>query len=549
MKKIYLSLLVLIFLGCEEKSIYDNSSINKINEGNLHRHIQILASDEYGGRAPGSPGGEKTKQYISQSFKDLSIEALDKNYLIEVPLVEMTVTKESYLSLIENNKERRLKQGSETVYWTKRVSEKVSVKNSDLVFVGYGIVAPEYQWNDYKGIDMKGKTAVILINDPGFATQDSNLFKGNAMTYYGRWTYKYEEAARQGAEAVLIIHETKPAAYPWQVVETSWQGKQIDLKRDDMGQNKVNVEAWITYPIAKEIFTNAKLDLVELKQQALQKDFQPVAIPGVKLKASLVNQINFSISHNVAGIKKGTTPPEEFILIMAHWDHLGTKEGLSGDNIYNGAVDNATGIAGILELARTLSASENQRSLLFLAVTAEESGLLGSAYFAEYPPIELSNIVAGYNFDGVLPVGKTKDVIVVGHGASELEDILQRELEKVGKYIVPDPMPEKGFFYRSDHISFAKKGVPVLYADGGFDKLDGGKKAGRIFAEEYTAKHYHQPSDEYDPNWDLGGFVEQLTITANMVKYLANSDRWPKWYEGNEFKEIREKSLEKAINN
>jgi len=549
MKKIYLSLLVLIFLGCEEKSTYDNSSINKINEGNLHRHIQILASDEYGGRAPGSPGGEKTKQYISQSFKDLSIEALDKNYLIEVPLVEMTVTKESYLSLIENNKERRLKQGSETVYWTKKVSEKVSVKNSDLVFVGYGIVAPEYQWNDYKGIDMKGKTAVILINDPGFATQDSNLFKGNAMTYYGRWTYKYEEAARQGAEAVLIIHETKPAAYPWQVVETSWQGKQIDLKRDDMGQNKVNVEAWITYPIAKEIFTNAKLDLVELKQQALQKDFQPVAIPGVKLKASLVNQINFSISHNVAGIKKGTTHPEEFILMMAHWDHLGTKEGLSGDNIYNGAVDNATGIAGILELARTLSASENQRSLLFLAVTAEESGLLGSAYFAEYPPIELSNIVAGYNFDGVLPVGKTKDVIVVGHGASELEDILQRELEKVGKYIVPDPMPEKGFFYRSDHISFAKKGVPVLYADGGFDKLDGGKKAGRIFAEEYTAKHYHQPSDEYDPNWDLGGFVEQLTITANMVKYLANSDRWPKWYEGNEFKEIREKSLEKAINN
>ncbi|MEC7910135.1 MAG: M28 family metallopeptidase [Pseudomonadota bacterium] len=549
MKKIYLSLLVLIFLGCEEKSTYDNSSINKINEGNLHRHIQILASDEYGGRAPGSPGGEKTKQYMSQSFKDLSIEALDKNYLIEVPLVEMTVTKESYLSLIENNKERRLKQGSETVYWTKRVSEKVSVKNSDLVFVGYGIVAPEYQWNDYKGIDMKGKTAVILINDPGFATQDSNLFKGNAMTYYGRWTYKYEEAARQGAEAVLIIHETKPAAYPWQVVETSWQGKQIDLKRDDMGQNKVNVEAWITYPIAKEIFTNAKLDLVELKQQALQKDFQPVAIPGVKLKASLVNQINFSISHNVAGIKKGTTHPEEFILMMAHWDHLGTKEGLSGDNIYNGAVDNATGIAGILELARTLSASENQRSLLFLAVTAEESGLLGSAYFAEYPPIELSNIVAGYNFDGVLPVGKTKDVIVVGHGASELEDILQRELEKVGKYIVPDPMPEKGFFYRSDHISFAKKGVPVLYADGGFDKLDGGKKAGRIFAEEYTAKHYHQPSDEYDPNWDLGGFVDQLTITANMVKYLANSDRWPKWYEGNEFKEIREKSLEKAINN
>lgn len=544
MKKFYLlSLIIFIFSGCDKPNDYERSSINKVKEDNLHKHIKILASDEFGGRGPGSIGGEKTKEYISKIFKELSLEPLKEDYLIEVPLVEVTVGEKSYLSLIENNKERKLQQGSETVYWTKKVSEKISVEDSDLVFVGYGIVAPEYQWNDYKGIDMRGKTAVMLINDPGFATQDSNLFKGNAMTYYGRWTYKYEEAARQGAEAVLIIHETKPAAYPWQVVETSWQGKQIDLKREDMGQNRVNVEAWITYPIAEQIFTKANLNLENLKQQALEKDFNPVVIPGIKLKANLINKIKFSNSHNVAGIKRGTRSPHEFILMMAHWDHLGTKEGLSGDNIYNGAVDNATGVAGILELARTLSMYENERSLLFLAVTAEESGLLGSAYFAEYPPIELSNIVAGYNFDGVLPVGKTKDVIVVGYGASELEDILKTELDRVGKYIVPDPLPEKGFFYRSDHISFAKKGVPMLYADGGFDKVNGGEEAGKIFAEEYTAKNYHQPSDEYDPDWDLSGFVDQLTITKNMVKYLANSDKWPEWYEGNEFKMIREESL------
>ena len=543
MKKIYLILLMtLMFLGCNNSKNYEEFSINEIEELNLHKHIKVLASDEYGGRSPGSIGGEKTKSYISQIFEELDLEGLNGDYLIEVPLVEVTVNKESYLSFLHNNGERKLKQGVETVYWTKRVIEEVSVQESELVFVGYGIVAPEYGWNDYKEINMRGKTAVMLINDPGFATQDASLFKGNAMTYYGRWTYKYEEAARQGADAVLIIHETKPAAYPWQVVETSWQGKQIDLKREDMGLNRVKVEAWITYPVAKELFEKTNLNLENLKQQALDKNFKPVIMEGVKLKAELTNNIKFSNSHNVAGIKKGSIRPEEYILMMAHWDHLGTKEGLSGDNIYNGAVDNATGVAGILALAETLNSYENERSLLYLAVTAEESGLLGSAYFAEYPPIDLSNIVAGYNFDGVLPVGKTRDVTVVGYGASELEDILKAELDKEGKYIVPDPQPEKGYFYRSDHISFAKKGVPMLYADGGFDKIEGGKEAGRALADEYTAQNYHQPSDEYDPKWDLSGFVDQLTVTANMVNYLANSNRWPEWYEGNEFRSIREES-------
>jgi len=536
MKILFLILISLIIQGCDQPA-------NEIKELNLHKHIEILASDEFEGRGPGSAGGEKTKLYLKEEFKKMGLPSIRGDYYLEVPLSKMTVDlNSSFLSISKNDKARILEAGPETVYWTKRVVEGVSVRTSELVFVGYGIVAPEYGWNDYKNLDVKGKTAVMLINDPGFWTEDPELFNGKSMTYYGRWTYKFEEAARQGAEAVLIIHDTAPAAYPWQVVETSWAGKQIDLKREDMGRSRVKVEGWITSEVAEDIFGQANLDLKALKQAALKADFQSVEMTGLTLDAALNNKVEFSISHNVAAVKNGYKKPNEYILMMAHWDHLGIKEDQSGDNIYNGAVDNASGTAGLLELANYFSKVESERSLLFLAVTAEESGLLGSQYFAEYPPIKLSNIVAGYNFDASLPVGKTKDVIVVGYGASELEDILKTELDKVGRYIVPDPQPEKGFFYRSDHISFSKKGVPMLYADSGFDKIDGGKEAGRAFGDEYTAKYYHQPSDEYDPDWDLSGFADQLTLTTKMVKYLADSDRWPEWYEGNEFRSIREES-------
>ena len=536
MKILFLILISLIIQGCDQPA-------NEIKELNLHKHIEILASDEFEGRGPGSAGGEKTKLYLKEEFKKMGLPSIKGDYYLEVPLSKMTVDlNSSFLSISKNDKARILEAGPETVYWTKRVVEGISVRASKLVFVGYGIVAPEYGWNDYKNLDVKGKTAVMLINDPGFWTEDPEIFNGKSMTYYGRWTYKFEEAARQGAEAVLIIHDTAPAAYPWQVVETSWAGKQIDLKREDMGRSRVKVEGWITSEVAEDIFGQANLDLKALKQAALKADFQSVEMTGLTLDAALNNKVEFSISHNVAAVKNGYKKPNEYILMMAHWDHLGIKEDQSGDNIYNGAVDNASGTAGLLELANYFSNIETERSLLFLAVTAEESGLLGSQYFAEYPPIKLSNIVAGYNFDASLPVGKTRDVIVVGYGASELEDILKAELDKVGRYIVPDPQPEKGFFYRSDHISFAKKGVPMLYADGGFDKIDGGKEAGRAFGDEYTAKYYHQPSDEYDPDWDLSGFADQLTLTTKMVKYLADSDRWPEWYEGNEFRSIREES-------
>ena len=527
----------LLLVGC--------SNEHTIQEDNLHKHTKILSSDEFGGREPGTAGGELTKRYIENEFKSYGLKPVKDEYLLEVPLSKMEVDlSESYLSIDINSKARNLRPGKETVFWSKRVEEKININDSDLIFMGYGIIAPEYEWNDYEGVDVRGKTLVILINDPGFATQDPNLFNGNAMTYYGRWVYKFEEAARQGAEALIIIHDTEPAAYPWQVVETSWSGAQIDLKREDLGANRIKVESWITYDVASELFEKSGLNLEEQKKNALKNDFKPVPMEGLKLNAQLRNQINFSSSHNVAAVKQGTVRPDEYIIFIAHWDHLGIKEGHSpiNDQIYNGAVDNATGVAGILELANYFSTEETDRSLMFLAVTAEESGLLGSEYFAEYPPIQLSNIVAGYNFDGVLPVGKTNDVIVVGYGASDLEDILKEELDKVGKYITPDPFPEKGFFYRSDHISFAKKGVPMLYADGGIDKTDGDIEAGEKLSIDYTKYHYHQPSDEYDDSWDLSGFQEHLVITSKMAKKLANTKEWPEWYEGNEFKLIREES-------
>ena len=441
MKNVILVILTLIIVGaCSSESFID--------EKNLHKHIKILASDEFGGRAPGSEGGEKTKDYIKEEFLTSGLVPIKDNYFLDVPLSKMVVdVNKSSLNIETKNDTRQLIAGSESVFWSKQVKKEISVESSELVFIGYGVVAPEYDWNDYKDIDVTGKTLVMLINDPGFRLEDPNLFKGRAMTYYGRWVYKFEEAARQGAEAVLIIHETEPAAYPWQVVETSWTGMQIDLRRKDMGANRVKIEGWITSEVAKELFDEAGLDLEVLKRKALDKNFTAVPMGGLKANVTLFNEISFANSHNVAGVKKGTKRPDEYVLMMAHWDHLGTKDGHSAtnDHIYNGAVDNASGVAGILELANFFKSVETERSLLFLAVTAEESGLLGSQYFAEYPPIDLSKVVAGYNFDGVLPVGKTKDVVVVGYGASELEDILKTELDKLDKYIMPDPHPEKGY--------------------------------------------------------------------------------------------------------
>jgi len=536
--------LLVMLVGISILTSSCSDSLSDTTDGRLRYWISTLASDEFEGRSPGTEGGQLTKNFISKTFQDLNLEPVNGSYFLDVPTSEITLKDSSYLTLSFRGNDRKMITGDEVVFWTKQAREYRKIRDSEVVFVGYGIVAPEYDWNDYAGIDVKGKTVVILVNDPGFATGKLRLFNGRSMTYYGRWTYKFEEAARQGAAAAIIVHEEEPAAYPWSVVENSWQGPQLDLQRDDLGEDRVILEGWIRDTVLTDVLSYTGFNYDSLKTIALEKTFSAFPLRGLTLSSEIHNKVRYLQSHNIASIKKGTTNPGEYILFMAHWDHLGILDGgeVGEDVISNGAVDNATGVAAILEFAKRFSEVDTQRSIMFLAVTLEESGLLGSEYFAEYPPIELSNIVAVFNYDGILPTGLTNDMVVVGYGASELEDLLDDELSKSGRYINPDPNPEKGYFYRSDHISFAKKGVPVLYADGGFDLVEGGKEAGIKIEEDYRLDAYHGVADEYDESWNLEGLNQSIDTIFNISNELANNTKWPNWYEGNEFKAIRDAS-------
>jgi Zn-dependent M28 family amino/carboxypeptidase len=511
-----------------------------VSEENLRAGIATLASDEFEGRAPATLGGAKTRAWLISEMQRIGLEPGNgSSYEQAVPLVELTVQKDA--SNLSINGEL-LELGSETVYWTKRVVEDVSFADSDLVFVGYGVVAPEYGWNDYDGVDVTGKTVVILVNDPGFATEDPELFNGRSMTYYGRWTYKYEEAARQGAAAALVVHQTEPAAYGWGVVEGSWTGAQLDLERPDGGAGRVALEGWIQEAVARDLFAKAGMDFDAATASAKERGFKPASMEGLKASAALKNTIRRSESANVAGVIPGTDHPDEYVLYMAHWDHLGVSDAAEGDAISNGAVDNATGTAGILAIAEAFMAStpKPKRSIMFVAVTAEESGLLGSAYLGEAPIVPFAQIVGGINIDAMLPTPPTKDLIVIGYGASELEDLLKKAADKRGMYLRPDAEPEKGYFYRSDHISLAKKGVPMIYADSGIDLVDGGEEAGKAIGADYTANRYHKPADEYSPDWDLSGITQGLTILMEVGADMAYADIWPNWYEGNEFRALRD---------
>lgn len=520
----------------------ENSNSKTIK--NLHYLIKELSSDEMQGRNPGTEGAKITKNFIASEFKKNGLTPLDKTFFQEVPAVSSLVADKSFFTISFRDQDKKFDYGSEVVFWSKRNKGEQIIRSSDLVFVGYGIVAPEYKWNDYAGVDVKGKTVVMLVNDPGFDTGKLRLFNGSAMTYYGRWTYKFEEAARQGAAAAIIIHEENAAAYPWSVVQNSWTGPQLDLQRKNLGIDRCILESWISLESANNILEFTGFDYLTLKEFALDRNFQAFTLKGLKLTATIKSDINYFSSHNLIGFKKGIINPDEFIIFMAHWDHLGlTDEGK--DKIYNGAVDNATGVAGIIELARLFKNIDTDRSLIFLATTLEESGLLGSEFFANYPPIDLANVVAGFNFDGILPTGKTKDMAVIGYGASELEELLEKQLLKEGRYINPDPNPEKGFFYRSDHISFAKRGVPVLFSDDGFDLIDGGKIAGMEKLYDYTLNKYHAVNDEYDESWNLEGLEQNINTIFSISLQLANSNSWPNWYENNEFRAIRDLQLSK----
>ena len=538
-----IALTALSALGCGDS--YVTPALRVIDEAGLREHIQTLASDEFEGRAPSSHGEELTVRYLADAFQQMGLQPGNgDSYFQDVPLVETVVPNNPALTIRGRGATTELAFGTEFLGWTKRVVDRARLTNSPLVFVGYGVVAPEYDWNDYEGVNVQGRTVVILVNDPGFATQDEALFKGNAMTYYGRWTYKYEEAARQGAAGVIIIHETEPAGYPWEVVESSWTGPQFDLVAEDNNMSRVAVEGWITHDAAHEIFEQAGMEFDELKAQAATREFQAVPM-GLRASTSLTNEVTRSTSRNVLAVLPGTDRADEYIVYMAHWDHLGKNAAIEGDGIYNGAFDNATGVAGLLELAQAYASLDERpaRSILFLAVTAEEKGLLGSAYYAANPVYPRNKTVAAINMDGLNTDGPMNDITVIGYGASELDDYLETAATAQGRVIRADPEPEKGFYYRSDHFSFAKQGIPALYTDAGIDHVEHGEQWTLARRDEYTAERYHKPTDEYDPEWDLSGAVNDLRILFDIGFRLSNETTFPNWRVGNEFRARREADM------
>ena len=521
----------------------DLPGADQLSEARLREDIATLASDEFQGRAPSSPGEEITVAYLTEKFQEAGLQPGNNGgWTQDVPLVSIAVEGSPTMTVSGGGADAELEMGTQYVAWTKRVVDQVSLDDSDLVFVGYGIVAPEYDWNDYEGLDMAGKTAVILVNDPGYATQNDALFRGNTMTYYGRWTYKYEEAARQGAAGAIIVHETGPAGYPWGVVGTGRVGPQFGLVAPDNNMSRAEVEGWFTMEVAQALFQQAGLNYEELRDLAATREFAPVDM-GLTADLVLDNSIERSTSKNVVALLPGSDRPDEYIIYTGHWDHFGVSpDETLEDRIFNGGFDNATGTAALLELARVYGAMDPApaRSIVFLAVTAEERGLLGSEYYGADPVFPTSQTVAAINIDGLNVDGQMNDVSVVGYGASELEDILQKYADQVGRVVKPESEPEKGYYYRSDHFNFAKVGIPALYTDSGIDHVVHGEEWTRARREDYTANRYHQPSDEYDPAWDLAGAMDDLSLFYAVGYDLATGTAWPNWRDGNEFKATRD---------
>jgi Zn-dependent M28 family amino/carboxypeptidase len=526
------------------------TSLPAIDGKELMDHIAVLASDEYEGRAPGTRGEELSVAYIAAQLKAMGLQPgnPDGTYVQKVPLVGITVKDQPVLTFKKGQRRQTLAWRDDYVAWTKRVTESVSVKDSDMVFVGYGVQAPEFTWDDYKGIDLRGKTMVVLVGDPPVPDPmnprmlDEEVFGGRAMTYYGRWTYKYEMGAKMGAAAVLIVHEAGPAAYPFSVV----QGKvseQFDLVPPDKNMGRAAVEGWITLDQAKKLFALAGKDFEQLKQAAVTRDFKPVPL-GTTASVALDNGLRTIDSSNVVGKLDGSDPAlkGEYVIYTAHWDHFGVGQPVNGDKIYNGALDNASGVSGILEVARALTKVKPapRRSILFLFVTAEEQGLLGSGYYATNPVYPLVKTAGAVNLDSLNMWGRTKDMVVVGLGNSDLDDYMQAAAAEQERVLKPDPKPENGSYYRSDHFSFAKQGVPALNPGGGTDFIGKPADWGPKRREEYTKNDYHRPSDEVRADWTTDGALEDLQLYLAVGYRVANADALPQWKTGSEFKARRE---------
>ena len=512
-------------------------------EADLHRHIAVLASDEFEGREPGTAGEEKTVTYLRREFAALGLEPGNgDSWFQEVPLTSVDA-RPSAIVVRGLDYQREPELGTEINLGTSQQVSQVTVEAAPLVFAGYGIVAPERGWNDYAGLDVVGKTVVVLVNDPGYATQDESLFNGNSMTYYGRWTYKYEEAARQGAAALLVVHETGAAGYPWNVIGSP--EARIGLTAENQNLDRVAVEGWISQALAEEWFAAVGMEYQAMKAAAVVPGFRGVAMGDLALSVGLSNTLSSSVSRNVVARIVGTQYPEEQIVYSAHWDHLGRKAGQEGDNIYNGASDNASGTAALLAIARQFKLRRRapQRSLLFIGLTAEESGLLGSRWYAEHPLYPLATTVANLNMDNLYSMdGRTTTVAVVGHGYSELDGYLARAAAGQGRQVVPEPSPQKGYYYRSDHFNFARMGVPALYTTGSSDSREHGRVWGQNQLDAYIANRYHQPSDEYSPTWDLSGAAEDVLLFYQVGSELADGRDFPNWNQNSEFRAKREES-------
>ncbi|MDO1558282.1 M28 family metallopeptidase [Brevundimonas sp. 2R-24] len=510
----------------------------QISEARMNEDTRILASDEFEGRGVATPGEQRTIEYIAQQFAAAGLQpgGVDGTWYQPVTLRRFETSNASG-ALSVGDWTLPLHQGEEAVFSTRRPAEHVHLEDAELVFVGYGINAPERDWNDFKGMDLRGKVLVVLVNDADFEEPELDTFGGRAMTYYGRWTYKYEEAARQGAAGVLIVHETAPASYGWNTVRNSWSQPQFDIVRANPEAERIPLEGWIQLDVARQLFQRAGLDFDALKAQARSRDFRPVTLEGAQLDAMMDVSTETVETRNVVARLEGSTHPEESILYMAHWDHLGVGEpDADGDAIFNGAVDNATGIATLLEIARAFAAGPRpERSIVFLALTAEESGLLGAEYYGANPLYPLETTVAGINMDAMGVWGPTRDLSVIGWGQSDLDQRLERLAASQDRTISPDSTPEAGFFFRSDHFPMAKRGVPMAYAGSGDVLVEGGREAAAAASAAYTRDRYHQVNDEWSPDWNLGGMAQDAELFWRMGLELANSRDWPRWAATSEF--------------
>jgi Zn-dependent M28 family amino/carboxypeptidase len=541
--------------GAQAQAAAPKAPVANIDQNAILERIKVLASDEYEGRAPGTKGEDLTVRYLVEESKKLGLQPgnPDGTYVQKAPLVGITGAQAQPFTVTKGAQKRTFKWSDDVVAFTKRVSDTASINGSDMIFVGYGVTAPEYNWDDFKGVDVKGKTIVVLVNDPQIpdpadpSKLDDKTFNGKAMTYYGRWTYKYEKAAEMGAAGVFIVHETGPAGYPYEVVQ-GFLGERFSMVADDKNMSRASLEGWFSLDTAKAIFAMAGQDFDALKKQATSRDFKPVPL-GLKASMAVKNTMRTIDSQNVVAKLEGSDPrlKEEYVVYSSHWDHLGVGTPVDGDKIYNGALDNASGVATLLEMARAFTRAEPKpkRSVLFLFVTAEEQGLLGSEYYATHPLYPLEKTVANINMDGVNQWGRTSDVTVVGMGASDLDDVLREAATAQGRTLSPDPESEKGFYYRSDHFNFAKVGVPALYTDSGVKFIGKDEAYSKTKRDEYTSNDYHKPSDEIKPDWDLSGAVEDAQLLFTVGYNVANADKLPEWKPGNEFKAKRDAMIKK----